>query len=176
MGVSPTSHWRLTRNSIIKCLDKFEFETKVSVTSFECQPNDCSQFYCGTDNGLVIRCSTSEEVVNHLPNTYKNSELNSFWTSVKKINFNKSSKNSFLVGYSDGSIAYYSITSQNPLTILQTNYSSIIDLKWLSEKNSSFIALNKSNQIFIYDLMSDDMKPLVSYRHLNNRFAFYWVN
>ncbi|CAG2110348.1 unnamed protein product [Medioppia subpectinata] len=58
----------------------------LKITTLECQPNDWSNFYCGTDNGLVIRHTRQQELITKLPKVYQKSQMNSLWTKVAIIN------------------------------------------------------------------------------------------
>lgn len=158
----------------MKTLENLGFDANFKITCFECQPNQWSEFYCGTDNGTVIRY-TRHQLLSNLPKMYTKSEINSLWTRVTAIEFNKFSKCHFLVGYSDGLIAYYSIANQKPLTIFDTNHSPVLQLKWLLNSSSAFIALNNSNKIFILNIINDNIKQFVSYEHQNERSATLYI-
>lgn len=174
--LSQISSHRITRVSATNHLAKLNMSSdSVKITVFECQPNDWSNFYCGTDNGSVIRLTLIEESVNNLPKIYQKSHLNSFWTKVSVISFNELDVNKFLVAFTDGFIAYYSIANENPLIIFNSNEISIIDLKWISDNSGmSFIALNDCNQIFIWKVTEEqDFKPIIEYKHSNDRFVCF---
>lgn len=172
--LSPECDYKVTQISSITLLDNdMTASTQMKITAFECQLNDWSNFYCGTDTGTVIRCTRVQESVVTLPKTYLKSELNSDWAQVSIISFNRSETNKFLVAFSDGIVGYYSIANQKPLLVFTANERPIVDLKWIPNTcDQSFIVLNNDNQILIWDLNGDQMRPAIKFKHCNDRSVF----
>lgn len=169
-----TSDFKITQISSNNLLKSFTFETNSpKITAFECQPNDWSNIYCGTDNGLILRCARVEESVSTLPATYTKSQISGQWSQVSVISFNKSEANRFLASFTDGIVCYYSIAKPTPLVVFNANETPIIDLKWIPNScDKSFIALNNSNQILVWDLSDSseqNLRPRIKFRHSNDR-------
>ena len=170
-ALSQTSDYKITQISSINLIDKFmSTPSPVKITAFECQLNDWSNFYCGTDSGIVIRCTRVQESVATLPKCYNKSDLNSDWAQVSIISFNRSETNKFLVAFTDGIVSYYSIANEIPLIVFSANERPIVALKWIPNTcDKSFIILNNSNQILIWDLNGEQIKPIVKFKHPKDR-------
>uniref|UniRef100_A0A8C0U115 WD repeat domain 60 n=1 Tax=Cyanistes caeruleus TaxID=156563 RepID=A0A8C0U115_CYACU len=114
----------------------------------------------------LVHSSTMELNNRHdlkvVPKLFRPQESRLRSISITAIDFFPFGKPLFLVGCSDGSIRLHQMTSEYPL--MQWNGSTkgqpIIALQWALTRPAVFFALDASSNIYIWDLLENDLLPV----------------
>ncbi|XP_072781422.1 cytoplasmic dynein 2 intermediate chain 1 isoform X1 [Taeniopygia guttata] len=119
-----------------------------------------NHFIVGTNIGLVGHGTRHDLKV--VPKLFRPQESRLRSISITAIDFFPFGKPLFLVGCSDGSIRLHQMTSEYPL--MQWNDSTkgqpIIALQWALTRPAVFFALDASSNIYIWDLLENDLLPV----------------
>nr|XP_054491968.1 cytoplasmic dynein 2 intermediate chain 1 [Agelaius phoeniceus] len=119
-----------------------------------------NHFIVGTNIGLVGHGTRHNLKV--VPKLFRPQESRLRSISITAIDFFPFGKPLFLVGCSDGSIRLHQMTSEYPL--MQWNGSTkgqpIIALQWALTRPAVFFALDASSNIYIWDLLENDLLPV----------------
>ncbi|XP_017584391.1 PREDICTED: WD repeat-containing protein 60 [Corvus brachyrhynchos] len=119
-----------------------------------------NHFIVGTNIGLVGHGTRHDLKV--VPRLFRPQESRLRSISITAIDFFPFGKPLFLVGCSDGSIRLHQMTSEYPL--MQWNDSTkgqpIIALQWALTRPAVFFALDASSNIYIWDLLENDLLPV----------------
>uniref|UniRef100_A0A8C3U0F1 Dynein 2 intermediate chain 1 n=1 Tax=Catharus ustulatus TaxID=91951 RepID=A0A8C3U0F1_CATUS len=119
-----------------------------------------NHFIVGTNLGLVGHGTRHDLKV--VPKLFRPQESRLRSISITAIDFFPFGKPLFLVGCSDGSIRLHQMTSEYPL--MQWNDSTkgqpIIALQWALTRPAVFFALDASSNIYIWDLLENDLFPV----------------
>uniref|UniRef100_A0A8C9UC52 Dynein 2 intermediate chain 1 n=1 Tax=Serinus canaria TaxID=9135 RepID=A0A8C9UC52_SERCA len=119
-----------------------------------------NHFIVGTNIGLVGHGTRHDLKV--VPKLFRPQESRLRSISITAIDFFPFGKPLFLVGCSDGSIRLHQMTSEYPL--MQWNGSTkgqpIIALQWALTRPAVFFALDASSNIYIWDLLENDLLPV----------------
>ncbi|KAM7072505.1 cytoplasmic dynein 2 intermediate chain 1 [Acridotheres tristis] len=119
-----------------------------------------NHFIVGTNIGLVGHGTRHDLKV--VPKLFRPRESRLRSISITAIDFFPFGKPLFLVGCSDGSIRLHQMTSEYPL--MQWNDSTkgqpIIALQWALTRPAVFFALDASSNIYIWDLLENDLLPV----------------
>ncbi|XP_059328901.1 cytoplasmic dynein 2 intermediate chain 1 [Ammospiza nelsoni] len=119
-----------------------------------------NHFIVGTNIGLVGHGTRHDLKV--VPKLFRPQESRLRSISITAIDFFPFGKPLFLVGCSDGSIRLHQMTSEHPL--MQWNGSTkgqaIIALQWALTRPAVFFALDASSNIYIWDLLENDLLPV----------------
>ncbi|KAM6413160.1 cytoplasmic dynein 2 intermediate chain 1 [Pluvialis apricaria] len=123
-------------------------------------PSNPNHFIVGTNIGLVGHSTRHDLKV--LPKLFKPQESGLRSISVNTIDFFPFGKPLFLVGCSDGSIRLHQMTSEYPLMQWNdsTNGQPVIALQWALTRPSVFFVLDASSNIYIWDLLENDLLPV----------------
>ncbi|NXJ15484.1 WDR60 protein, partial [Odontophorus gujanensis] len=123
-------------------------------------PSDPNHFIVGTNIGLVGHGTRHELKV--LPKLFRSRESGMRSISINTIDFFPFGKPLFLVGCSDGSIRLHQMTSEYPLMQWNdsTNGQPVIALQWALTRPSVFFVLDASSNIYIWDLLENDLFPV----------------
>ncbi len=116
-------------------------------------PRDISQFFFGTDVGVIISIQrgqkTAPKIFPHFSaNLSGNLQLNN--CVAKFIQFHPIKPQYFLSGYSDGVLQIFSSDCQRPLISLET-FSEVLDICWSNVCSFVFFALCK-DALYVFDL------------------------
>uniref|UniRef100_U3JWU0 Dynein 2 intermediate chain 1 n=1 Tax=Ficedula albicollis TaxID=59894 RepID=U3JWU0_FICAL len=119
-----------------------------------------NHFIVGTNIGLVGHGTRHDLKV--VPKLFRPQESRLRSISITAIDFFPFGKPLFLVGCSNGSIRLHQMTSEYPL--IQWNDSTkgqpIIALQWSLTRPAVFFALDASSNIYIWDLLENDLLPV----------------
>ncbi|XP_064559984.1 cytoplasmic dynein 2 intermediate chain 1 [Zonotrichia leucophrys gambelii] len=119
-----------------------------------------NHFIVGTNIGLVGHGTRHDLKV--VPKLFRPQESRLRSISITAIDFFPFGKPLFLVGCSDGSIRLHQMTSEHPL--MQWNGSTkgqpIIALQWALTRPAVFFVLDASSNIYIWDLLENDLFPV----------------
>ncbi|XP_062349836.1 cytoplasmic dynein 2 intermediate chain 1 [Cinclus cinclus] len=119
-----------------------------------------NHFIVGTNIGLVGHGTRHDLKV--VPKLFRPQENRLRPISITAMDFFPFGKPLFLVGCSDGSIRLHQMTSEYPL--MQWNDSTkgqpIIALQWALTRPAVFFALDASSNIYIWDLLENDLLPV----------------
>ncbi|XP_050166479.1 cytoplasmic dynein 2 intermediate chain 1 [Myiozetetes cayanensis] len=119
-----------------------------------------NHFVVGTNIGLVGHGTRHDLKV--VPKLFRPQESGLRSISITAIDFFPFGKPLFLVGCSDGSIRLHQMTSEYP--VMQWNYSTngqpVIALQWALTRPAVFFALDASSNIYIWDLLENDLFPV----------------
>ncbi|KAL9868500.1 cytoplasmic dynein 2 intermediate chain 1 [Geothlypis trichas] len=119
-----------------------------------------NHFIVGTNIGLVGHGTRHDLKV--VPKLFRPQESRLRSISITAIDFFPFGKPLFLVGCSDGSIRLHQMTSEYPL--MQWNGSTkgqpIIALQWALTRPAVFFVLDASSNIYIWDLLENDLLPV----------------
>ncbi|RMC04781.1 hypothetical protein DUI87_17953 [Hirundo rustica rustica] len=119
-----------------------------------------NHFIVGTNIGLVGHGTRHDLKV--VPRLFRPQESRLRSISITAIDFFPFGKPLFLVGCSDGSIRLHQMTSAYPL--MQWNDSTkgqpIVALQWALTRPAVFFALDASSNIYIWDLLDNDLLPV----------------
>ncbi|KAM9387655.1 cytoplasmic dynein 2 intermediate chain 1 [Phaethornis superciliosus] len=120
-----------------------------------------NNFVVGTNIGLVAHGTRHDFKV--FPKLFRPQESGLRSTSINAIDFFPFGKPLFLVGCSDGSIRLHQMTSEYPL--MQWNDSTsgqpVVALQWALTRPAVFFVLDASSNIYIWDLLENDLLPVV---------------
>lgn len=131
-------------------------KSKLSVYSFDCEPQHPTQFVISSDNGKIIRQGRFASILS--PNSYickggSGSENVSFTSSVQ---YSQHSPNCFLASLSNGSIHVFNNTRNTPIFSLSSlTEQQIFRANWHPLLPSVFIALDAKSHLFIVDIMDE---------------------
>ncbi|XP_009885099.1 PREDICTED: WD repeat-containing protein 60 [Charadrius vociferus] len=119
-----------------------------------------NHFIVGTNIGLVGHSTRHDLKV--LPKLFRPQESGLRSISINTIDFFPFGKPLFLVGCSDGSIRLHQMTSEYPLMQWNdsTNGQPVIALQWALTRPSVFFVLDASSNIYIWDLLENDLLPV----------------
>ncbi|XP_010016175.1 PREDICTED: WD repeat-containing protein 60, partial [Nestor notabilis] len=119
-----------------------------------------NNFIVGTNIGLV--CHGTRHDLKVFPKLFKPKESGLRSISINAIDFFPFGKPLFLVGCSDGSIRLHQMTSEYPLMQWNnsTNGQPIIALQWALTRPAVFFVLDASSNIYIWDLLENDLLPV----------------
>ncbi|XP_030352017.1 WD repeat-containing protein 60 [Strigops habroptila] len=119
-----------------------------------------NNFIVGTNIGLVGHGTRHDLKV--FPKLFKPKESGLRSISINAIDFFPFGKPLFLVGCSDGSIRLHQMTSEYPLMQWNdsTNGQPIIALQWALTRPAVFFVLDASSNIYIWDLLENDLLPV----------------
>ncbi|XP_061324000.1 cytoplasmic dynein 2 intermediate chain 1 isoform X2 [Pezoporus flaviventris] len=119
-----------------------------------------NNFIVGTNIGLVGHGTRHDLKV--FPKLFKPRESGPRSISINAIDFFPFGKPLFLVGCSDGSIRLHQMTSEYPLMQWNdsTNGQPIIALQWALTRPAVFFVLDASSNIYIWDLLENDLLPV----------------
>ncbi|KAM6338757.1 cytoplasmic dynein 2 intermediate chain 1 [Podargus strigoides] len=120
-----------------------------------------NHFIVGTNIGLVGHGTRHGLKV--FPKLFRPRESGLRSISINAIDFFPFGKPLFLVGCSDGSIRLHQMTSEYPLMQWNdsTNGQPIIALQWALTRPAVFFVLDASSNIYIWDLLENDLLPVV---------------
>ncbi|KFP80616.1 WD repeat-containing protein 60, partial [Acanthisitta chloris] len=119
-----------------------------------------NHFIVGTNIGLVGHGTRHDLKV--VPKLFRPRESRLRSISITAIDFFPFGKPLFLVGCSDGSIRLHQMTSEHPLMQWNdsTNGQPVIALQWALTRPAVFFALDASSNIYIWDLLENDLLPV----------------
>ncbi|KAM9022643.1 cytoplasmic dynein 2 intermediate chain 1 isoform 3-T3 [Ara ararauna] len=119
-----------------------------------------NNFIVGTNIGVVGHGARHDLKV--FPRLFKPKESGLRSISINAIDFFPFGKPLFLVGCSDGSIRLHQMTSEYPLMQWNdsTNGQPIIALQWALTRPAVFFVLDASSNIYIWDLLENDLLPV----------------
>ncbi|KAM6422462.1 cytoplasmic dynein 2 intermediate chain 1 [Rhynochetos jubatus] len=119
-----------------------------------------NNFIVGTNIGLVGHGTRHNLKV--LPKLFRPQESGLRSISINAIDFFPFGKPLFLVGCSDGSIRLHQMTSEYPLVQWNdsTNGQPVIALQWALTRPAVFFVLDASSNIYIWDLLENDLLPV----------------
>ncbi|KAM9232738.1 cytoplasmic dynein 2 intermediate chain 1 [Leptosomus discolor] len=123
-------------------------------------PSNPNHFIVGTNIGLVGHGTRHDLKV--LPKLFRPQESGMRSISINAIDFFPFGKPLFLVGCSDGSIRLHQMASEYPLMQWNdsTNGQPVIALQWALTRPSVFFVLDASSNIYIWDLLENDLLPV----------------
>ncbi|XP_027576561.1 cytoplasmic dynein 2 intermediate chain 1 isoform X3 [Pipra filicauda] len=129
----------------------------LSIKFLSSNPN---HFIVGTNIGLVGHGTRHGLKV--VPKLFRPQESGLRSISITAIDFFPFGKPLFLVGCSDGSIRLHQMTSEYPVMQWNdsTNGQPIIALQWALTRPAVFFALDASSNIYIWDLLENDLLPV----------------
>ncbi|XP_064494022.1 cytoplasmic dynein 2 intermediate chain 1 isoform X4 [Pseudopipra pipra] len=119
-----------------------------------------NHFIVGTNIGLLGHGTRHGLKV--VPKLFRPQESGLRSISITAIDFFPFGKPLFLVGCSDGSIRLHQMTSEYPVMQWNdsTNGQPIIALQWALTRPAVFFALDASSNIYIWDLLENDLLPV----------------
>ncbi|KAM6314938.1 cytoplasmic dynein 2 intermediate chain 1 [Aegotheles albertisi] len=119
-----------------------------------------NHFIVGTNIGLVGHGTRHDLKV--FPKLFRPQESGLRTININAIDFFPFGKPLFLVGCSDGSIRLHQMTSDYPLMQWNdsTNGQPVIALQWALTRPAVFFVLDASSNIYIWDLLEDDLLPV----------------
>ncbi|XP_010220533.1 PREDICTED: WD repeat-containing protein 60, partial [Tinamus guttatus] len=129
----------------------------LSIKFLSSNPN---HFIVGTNIGLVGHGTRHNLKVP--PKLFRPQQSGLRSVSVNAIDFSPFGKPLFLVGCSDGSIRLHQMTSEYPLMQWNdsTNGQPVIALQWALTRPAVFFVLDASSNIYIWDLLENDLLPV----------------
>lgn len=160
-GASPMSKVKLNKLSQLNVKEQHPNLTFYS-TCFTSDQNDFTQFYVGTDLGLVVRCSRQDSV-NDLPSQY---EFNSL-SIATTISWSEYSNSKFFVGYNDGSVCQFFIEDEHPIIIFESKNFSILHIQCCFDESFTFASSDSSSCVCLWNIDQD--KPVVTLKNNQNK-------
>ncbi|XP_042187840.1 cytoplasmic dynein 2 intermediate chain 1 [Callorhinchus milii] len=165
LGLSPGGKVKLLHSSSININSSFIPRDLMQLgppqtLNIKFLPSDPNHFFVGTDIGLV-----SHGTLHGLrapPKLYKSQLSTTRPIQVTSIDFCNFEEAIFLVGCSDGMIRLHSVAAERPL--MQWNDSTqgrrIQTIQWALTRPAVFFVLDVSSNIYAWDLLEDDSKPI----------------
>ncbi|KAM8810391.1 cytoplasmic dynein 2 intermediate chain 1 [Eudromia elegans] len=129
----------------------------LSIKFLSSNPN---HFIVGTNIGLVGHGTRHNLKVP--PKLFRPQQSGLRSICINAIDFSPFGKPFFLVGCSDGSIRLHQMTSEYPLMQWNdsTNGQPVIALQWALTRPAVFFVLDASSNIYIWDLLENDLLPV----------------
>ncbi|XP_034024059.1 WD repeat-containing protein 60 [Thalassophryne amazonica] len=127
-------------------------------------PADSNHFFIGTNMSLVSH-GTSHGV-KAVPKFYRSDQVGITPVEVTIINFSPFSQHLFLVGCSDGSIRLHAASCEHPVLewYSSTSGQPVVSLQWSQTRPAVFCVLDAASNLYMWDLLKDDMEPVVTQR------------
>ncbi|XP_051468352.1 cytoplasmic dynein 2 intermediate chain 1 isoform X2 [Apus apus] len=164
LGLIPGGKVKLVHSSTMELNNSFfpkdvrqRMPQTLTIKFLSSNPN---HFIVGTNIGLVGHGTRHDLKV--FPKLFRPQESGLRSISINAIDFFPFGKPLFLVGCSDGSIRLHQMTSEYPLMQWNdsTNGQPVIALQWALTRPSVFFVLDASSNIYIWDLLENDLLPV----------------
>ncbi|KAM7369817.1 hypothetical protein PAMP_011108 [Pampus punctatissimus] len=127
-------------------------------------PTDSNHFFIGTNMGLVNH-GTSHGL-KAPPKFYSFHEVGVRPADVSSIHFSPFSQHFFLVGCGDGSIRLHAVSREQPVAEWKngTTGEPVVSLQWAQTRPTVFCVLDAASNLHIWDLLKNDIEPVVTER------------
>ncbi|XP_075308680.1 cytoplasmic dynein 2 intermediate chain 1 isoform X1 [Odontesthes bonariensis] len=125
---------------------------------------DSNHFFIGTNLGLVNH-GTSHGL-SAPPKFYRFREVEMRPVDVTSIHFSPFKPNMFLVGCGDGSIRLHAVSHELPVAEWKNSTAGepVVSLQWAQTTSAVFCVLDAASNLHIWDLLKDDVQPVVRER------------
>lgn len=123
---------------------------------FDFPINDCTQYFAGTEGGIIHKCSVS----------YNEQTLENFFGHrgpVYKVKASPFYPDTFLSCSADWTCALWSQKSVKPLHVFQSGYDYMMDIEWSPANACVFATVSRDGRVEVWDLEKKIMDPEIKH-------------
>jgi WD40 repeat protein len=123
---------------------------------FDFPINDGTQYFAGTEDGLLHKCSVS----------YNEQTLENYYGHtgpVYKVRASPFLADAFLSCSADWTAALWSQSSSSPAMVFQSGHDYVMDVQWAPSNSCVFGSVSRDGRVEVWDLESSPLDPIIKH-------------